>query len=116
MGWFVDWCGFPATEGVACLVRLTQAEMMARMAKPPLVWSVLFSRQERGILVSNCAVETVSARLLTTTLFRKQAADPQMTRAEALRQSMLELTRTSGQGYGHPAFWAAFSLVGDGGN
>jgi CHAT domain-containing protein len=70
----------------------------------------------RGILVSNWAVETVSARLLTTTLFREQAADPRMTRAEALRHSMLELMKTPGQRYGHPAFWAAFSLMGDGGN
>ncbi|RZF27282.1 CHAT domain-containing protein [Paraburkholderia sp. UYCP14C] len=68
----------------------------------------------RGILVSNWAVETVSARLLTTTLFRNQAADHRMSRAQALRQAMLEVMRTPGEKYGHPAFWAAFSLVGDG--
>lgn len=70
----------------------------------------------RGILVSNWAVETVSARLLTTNLFRIQAADPRMSRAEALREAMLEVMHTPGQKYAHPAFWAAFSLVGDGGN
>ena len=68
----------------------------------------------RSLLVSNWAVETVSARLLTTTLFRVQAANRGMTRAEALRRSMLDLMSLPGTGYGHPAFWAAFSLVGDG--
>ncbi|MFD1561908.1 CHAT domain-containing protein [Paraburkholderia silviterrae] len=68
----------------------------------------------RSLLVSNWAVETVSARLLTTRLFRIQAANRGITRAEALRQSMLELMSARGSDYGHPAFWAAFSLVGDG--
>jgi len=70
----------------------------------------------RSLLVSNWAVETVSARLLTTRLFRAQALHPGMTRAEALRQSMLNLMNMPGTDYGHPAFWAAFSLVGDGAN
>lgn len=43
----------------------------------------------RSLLVSNWAVETTSAKLLTTEIFRKQAENPQLTRAEALRQSML---------------------------
>lgn len=66
----------------------------------------------RFLLVSHWAVETVSARLLTTGLFRQQAAQPAMLRAEALRQSMLGLMQQPA--YAHPAFWAAFSLNGDG--
>ena len=74
----------------------------------------------RSLLVSNWAVETTSARLLTTEVFRRQSENPQMTRAEALRQSMLSLMGKSATGattfsYAHPAFWAPFSLVGDGG-
>jgi len=77
----------------------------------------------RSLLVSNWAVETTSARLLTTELFRRQSENPKPTRAEALRQSMLSLmgknaTDTTGRAtfsYAHPAFWAPFSLVGDGG-
>jgi CHAT domain-containing protein len=78
----------------------------------------------RSLLVSNWAVETSSARLLTTEVFRRQAENPQMTRAEALRQSMLALmerhaidpaTKQPSFSYAHPAFWAPFSLVGDGG-
>lgn len=68
----------------------------------------------RSLLVSNWAVETVSARLLTTGLFRQQASHRDMSRAEALRQSMLDVMKTASDDYSHPAFWAPFSLVGDG--
>lgn len=68
----------------------------------------------RSLLVSNWAVETVSARLLTTGLFRQQARHPAMSRAEALRQSMLGVMKTAAEDYSHPAFWAPFSLIGDG--
>ena len=77
----------------------------------------------RALLVSNWPVETVSARLLTTGIFRHQAEAPKLPRAEALRRSMLDvLDRGAAVGadgkpayvYAHPIFWAAFSLVGDG--
>jgi len=78
----------------------------------------------RAVLVSNWPVETTSARLLTTDLFRRQAANPALGRAEALRQSSLALINgkgfvdSSGKtvfSYAHPIFWAPFSLIGDGG-
>ncbi len=78
----------------------------------------------RALLVSNWPVETTSAKALTTDLFKRQAKDPALTRAEALQQAMLALIdgpgRTDAQGktlfsYAHPIFWAPFSLVGDGG-
>lgn len=78
----------------------------------------------RSLLVSNWAVETTSARELTTELFRRQAADARLTRAEALRQSMLALmarhavdpaSRQNLFSYSHPAFWAPFVLMGDSG-
>lgn len=78
----------------------------------------------RSLLVSNWPVETVSARLLTTKLFEQQAANPSLSRSEALRGTMLELidrgesasaTTARGFAYAHPMFWAPFSLVGDGG-
>jgi CHAT domain-containing protein len=77
----------------------------------------------KSLLVSNWPVETVSARLLTTDLFRRPAQDPAMTRAEALRASMLGLLQTGGATdgsgklrytYAHPMFWAPFTLIGDG--
>ncbi|MCC7167231.1 MAG: CHAT domain-containing protein [Rhodospirillales bacterium] len=78
----------------------------------------------RALLVSNWPVETVSARLLTTDLFRRQVAEPTLTRARALQQAMLALLDGRGPldsagkeqfSYAHPTFWAPFSLVGDGG-
>ena len=78
----------------------------------------------RALLVSTWPVETRSARLLTTDLFKRQSENPNLTRAEALRQTMLALMDMEGQrdaagklqfSYAHPLFWAPFSLVGDGG-
>ena len=69
--------------------------------------------------------EDQSARQLTTDLFRRQAEDPILGRAEALRRTMLALVEGPGFvdptsnkivfSYAHPIFWAPFSLVGDGG-
>ena len=78
----------------------------------------------RSLLVSNWAVETSSAKTLTTEIFRRQAADPSLNRSEALNRSMLDLIDRAGYmdtegrmafSYAHPVFWAPFSLVGDGG-
>ena len=78
----------------------------------------------RALLVTFWPVETTSARQLTTTTFKRQAADPKLARAEALRQAMLDLIDGPGYvdpdskriafSYAHPIFWAPFSLVGDG--
>lgn len=79
----------------------------------------------RALLVSNWPVETTSARELTTDLFARQAREPGLARAQALRQAMTGLidgpgyvdpaTRATAFAYAHPIFWAPFSLVGDGG-
>jgi CHAT domain-containing protein len=76
----------------------------------------------RALLVTNWPVETNSTKALTTDLFQRQAKNPSLTRAEALRQSMLFLIDTAGHinpesgkvlfSYAHPIFWAAFSIVG----
>ena len=79
----------------------------------------------RAILVSNWPVESASARILTTELFRLQEADRSLSRAVALQKSMLKLldarvcrdpkTGKMIYSYAHPIFWAPFSLVGEGG-
>jgi len=78
----------------------------------------------RALLVSNWPVETTSAKALTTDLFRRQARDPSLSRAEALRRTMMGLIDGPGYrddkgrsvfSYAHPIFWAPFSLIGDGG-
>jgi CHAT domain-containing protein len=75
----------------------------------------------RALLVTNWPVETRSARLLTTDLFRRQTEDPRLSRAEAMRQAMLAMIDGAGNvegdrtlfSYAHPIFWAPFSVVGD---
>lgn len=84
-----------------------------------------FYAGSRALLVSNWPVETTSARILTTDMFKREAATPGIARAEALRQAMLSLIDGPGYldpashkpvyAYAHPIFWAPFSLVGDGG-
>ena len=79
----------------------------------------------RALLVSNWPVETTSARSLTTDLFRRQAENARLSRAEALRQAEVALidgpgyvdpdSRATVFSYAHPIFWAPFAVVGDGG-
>jgi CHAT domain-containing protein len=79
----------------------------------------------RALLVSSWPVETTSARALTTELSRRQAADPSLKRAVALRQTIGWLlddgvladraSRQTIATYAHRLFWAPFLLVGDGG-
>jgi CHAT domain-containing protein len=78
----------------------------------------------RAVLVTNWSVESVSARALVTDIFRRQATDPQLTRAAALRGAMNALmdgpglTDLSGKSlysYAHPIFWAPYTIIGDGG-
>src|SRR5690606_21588634 len=73
----------------------------------------------RAILVTNWSVHSASARELVTDLFRRQAADPALARAEALRRAMLALLDGGGYAddagklqfaYAHPLFWAPYTI------
>jgi CHAT domain-containing protein len=44
------------------------------------------------------------------------AHDPKVGRAEALRRSMLALIDKGDRDEGHPAYWAPFVVVGEGGS
>jgi CHAT domain-containing protein len=83
--------------------------------------SAFFYAGTRAPLVTNWSVHSASARELITDLFRRQRADPALTRGEALRQAMMALLdAVDGSGrtifsYAHPLFWAPYSLIGDGG-
>jgi len=77
----------------------------------------------KALLVSNWPVESASSRLLMTDLFKRQSDQPSLLKAEALRLSMLQLadkgnakdekTGKTSHAYGHPLFWAPYSLVGN---
>jgi CHAT domain-containing protein len=78
----------------------------------------------RTLLVTNWAVDSLSARELVTDTFRRQAADARLSRAEALRRASIALmdgpgfTNPAGEtlfAYAHPLFWAPYTIVGDGG-
>ena len=77
----------------------------------------------RALLLSNWPVETTSARMLTTDMFRRQTENANLGRAKAMQSAMLSLVDGDGfvEGgkvvfsYAHPIFWAPFSVIGDGG-
>src|SRR5262249_27782296 len=78
----------------------------------------------RALLVTNWSVESASARELVTDVFRRQADNIELSRAEALRQAMVammdrgEAKDANGKTlftYAHPLFWAPYTIVGDGG-
>ena len=71
----------------------------------------------RALLVTHWEVETLSAAEITTRTIQRLARHRGMTRAEALRQTSLDLiaARTTPAEWSHPAFWAAYAIVGNGG-
>lgn len=79
----------------------------------------------RALLLSNWPVETTSAKLLTTEIFKRQKGNSSLSRSDALKLSMLSLIDGDGFvdkktdkivfSYAHPIFWAPFTLLGDGG-
>lgn len=79
----------------------------------------------RGLLVTNWPVETHSAKSLTTGLFERYAANPDIGSGKALQDTIRTMIQgdvrthpTSGTplfSYAHPVFWAPFTFVGDGG-
>jgi CHAT domain-containing protein len=71
-----------------------------------------FYAGSRSLLVTQWAVETESAKRLTSATFEHQARVRDASKAESLRQAMLQLMAEPA--YSHPAFWAAYMLVGDG--
>jgi CHAT domain-containing protein len=86
--------------------------------------SAFFYAGTRALLVTNWSVQSTSARELITDLFRRQGADPTLSRSEALRQAMMALLDGPGSvdeagrtafTYAHPLFWAPYSVIGDGG-
>ncbi len=83
-----------------------------------------FYAGSRAILVTNWSVHSASARELVSDLFRRQAADSKIARAEALREAMVSMIDNKGYkdedgkmlfAYAHPLFWAPYTIIGDGG-
>ncbi len=71
--------------------------------------------QARALLVSHWEVNSAATVKLITGAMSRLAADRAMGRAEAMRQSMLALIDKGAPQEAHPAYWAPFVVVGEGG-
>ena len=100
-----DWvilsaCNTAASDGSA-------AEALSGLARG------FFYAGARSVLVTHWAVESESAKLLTTATFTHYANHVTARKSESLRQAMLGVMAMPD--FEHPAFWAPYALVGDGG-
>jgi CHAT domain-containing protein len=69
----------------------------------------------RALLVSHWAVDSAAATRLASSTFDILKADPKLGRAEALRRATLAyLNDASDPRNAYPAYWAPFSIVGEG--
>jgi CHAT domain-containing protein len=84
-----------------------QGEAMSGLARG------FFYAGSRSLLVTHWSVESESAKLLTTNTFAAYQSNPGMTRSRALRHGMLVVMALPR--FEHPAFWAPYTLVGEGG-
>ena len=83
-----------------------------------------FYAGSRALLVTNWPVDSISARELVSDLFRRHTENSSLSRAEALRQTIVSMIDYSGRvsdgkmliSYAHPLFWAPYSIMGDGGS
>ena len=69
----------------------------------------------RALLVSHWSVYSDSTVKLIADAMRRMAADKNIGRAQAMRQSMLTMIDRGGPYEAHPAYWAPFVVVGEGG-
>jgi CHAT domain-containing protein len=69
----------------------------------------------RSLLVSHWYVSSVSTVSLITSAVAMLTVDPTIGRAEALRRSMQLMLETGKEDEAHPAVWAPFVVVGEGG-
>lgn len=67
----------------------------------------------RSLLVSHWKVDSEAAVKLTTATFAALAADPTLSRGDALGRAMLALADSPNAEEAHPAYWAPFFVVGD---
>lgn len=86
-----------------------EAEGLSGLAK------AFFYAGSKALLVSHWGVASAATVRLITRTVESQQKNPRLPRAEALRQSMLNLMHDKlHKEYAHPAFWAPFELVGEG--
>jgi CHAT domain-containing protein len=96
----------------ACNTAATEkpgAEALSGLAR------AFFYAGARALLVSHWSIDSEAATRLTTSTFAIMKADPKLGRAAALRNAMLTyMNDRSGPLNAYPAFWAPFSIIGEG--
>ena len=85
------------------------AEALSGMAR------AFFYAGSRALLVSHWAVDSDATVKLITKTLSTMAADKTIGRSEALRRSMVGLIENGTLNEAHPAYWAPFVVVGEGG-
>lgn len=70
-----------------------------------------FYAGSRSMLVTQWAVESESAKELTTRTFNHFTRESSAPKADSLHQAMLQVMADAR--HAHPAFWAPYVLVGD---
>src|SRR5262249_31107436 len=68
----------------------------------------------RALLVSHWSVYSGATVKLITDAVGRMAADKKLGRAQAMRQSMLDMIDKGRPFEGHPAFWGPLVVVGEG--
>jgi len=87
------------------------AEGLSGLAK------AFFYAGARALLVSHWPVESSASVALMSNMFNAIKNYPTIRRAEALRQSMMQLASNELEPFSaHPLFWAPFVVVGEGGH
>jgi CHAT domain-containing protein len=104
-----DWVILSACNTAAGSAGRVDAEALSGLAR------AFFYAQARALLVSHWAVDSDATVKLITGAMSRLAADKTMGRAEAMRQSMLALIDKGEPRETHPALWAPFLVVGEGG-
>src|SRR5215475_6607650 len=67
-------------------------------------------------VVSHWEVDSAATVKLVTGAIKRLASDPAIGRAEAMRQSMSDMIENGKASEAHPAYWAPFVVVGEGGS
>jgi CHAT domain-containing protein/tetratricopeptide (TPR) repeat protein len=102
-----DWVILSACNTAAAETK--DAEALSGLAR------AFFYAGTRALLVSHWYVDSNATVALITGAFAELQANPKLGRAEALRRSMLAQIEGGNEPRAHPAAWAPFVVVGEGG-
>lgn len=104
-----DWVILSACNTAGGRDDTTEIQALSGLAR------AFFYANARALLVSHWEVDSEATVKLITSAVGAMAKDTAVGRAEALRRAMLDMVSTGQQHEAHPAYWAPFVVVGEGG-